>query len=120
MEDELGTVGVFHRVWMENIRGYDGGGITFEELGKVCASAIYSPSKKIPLPVFSPEIPIITGAETFPRIFPVQIDRDPANKAGNNFSKVTVTYARVPNIVIPDDVYFWWGRGVVRVSGTRE
>jgi hypothetical protein len=127
MEDELGSVGIFHRIWMENIRGYDdagssGGGLTFAELGRVCASAVYAPSKKIPLPLISPEVPIPFGMETFPRIFPVQIDRDASNHSGNNVSKVTVVYARVPKIMIPGFTYHWYGRegNVVKVHGDRD
>jgi hypothetical protein len=114
MEDELGLVTLFHRKWMEHIRGREsmgdsgasvpGGGLVFEELGKVCARALYAPSKRIPLGFVSMEIPIPTGVEVFPRVFPVQIDKDPPNRSGNNLSKVTITYARVPRISMPPNM----------------
>jgi hypothetical protein len=39
-----------------------------------------------------------TGITTYPRIFPVKIQRSAANHSGNGLSKVTVTYGRLPEI----------------------
>jgi hypothetical protein len=121
IEDELGSVNFFHRMWMEGIRGFGdngGGGLTFEELGKVCAMAIYAPSKKIPIGSISLEIPLPTGLEVYPRVFPVQIDKDPPNRSGNSLSKTTVTYARVPRVKLYRPAHEWWGQDL-KPPGTK-
>jgi hypothetical protein len=113
LEDEIGSVYAFHRIWMSNIRGYmdngdEGGGVVFEELGKVCASAIYAPSKKIPLPV---PVDVPLGGDLWPAVFPVDVARDAANRGGNNISKVTVTYARVPVWSMGGAIFLWMDKG---------
>jgi hypothetical protein len=126
LEDEQGLVYAFHQAWQEGIRGYSkgelGGGVVFEELGKVCASAAYAPGRRITSNGLSLDIPI-TGADVWPAIFPVEVVRDPANRGGNNISKVNVTYARVPVWSLASDIYEWrdksspktvsgkWGKG---------
>jgi hypothetical protein len=107
LEDELGLVSYYHTVWMSNCRGYlgneeEGGGVVFEELGKVCASALYAHSKKLPL---VGEIPLM--GDLWPAILPVDITRDPANRGGSNITKVTVTYARIPVWSMPGAIYMW-------------
>jgi hypothetical protein len=102
LEDERGLVYAFHQAWQEGIRGYEekkglGGGLVFEELGKVCASAMYAPGRRISLGSLSMDVPVLpVGLDVWPMIFPVEVVRDPANRGGNNIAKVNVTYARVP------------------------
>ena len=111
LEDELMSVARFHMIWQQNIRSSmtlsEIGGLQFYELGRVCCSAIYAPSKKIATPEIpisagsmgnvTPPVEIPMGGETFPYIFPTSIQRSPGNKAGQNISKTTVTYSRVPD-----------------------
>jgi len=111
LEDELGSVFRFHKMWQDNIRGSSedvdsltggdkvsgGSGLQFEPLGNVCCTAVYSPTKPLPLPIPLPvDLPL--GADVFPYVFPSEIQRSPANKSGANLAKVTVTYTRVPDI----------------------
>jgi hypothetical protein len=117
LDDELGLVYIFHRVWQSNIRGYlesgkRGGGVVFEELGKVCASALYAPGKRMP---WVGDIPL--GGEMWPLVFPVDVTRDSVNRGGNNVSKVNVTYARVPKWSMDGNIYEW-NAGVVAPSET--
>jgi hypothetical protein len=119
LEDEIGSVHGFHQTWQSNIRGYlakegkngktkyeDGGGVVFEELGRVCATAIYAPGRKISVGGLAFEVPT-SGADVWPLVFPVEVTRDPVNRGGNNISKVNVTYARVPQWSMPDYIYSW-------------
>jgi hypothetical protein len=113
LEDEIGSIYAFHRIWMSNIRGYldngdEGGGVVFEELGKVCASALYAPSKKIPVPI---PVDVPLGGDLWPAIFPADIARDPGNRGGSNIAKVTVTYARVPVWSMGGLIYMWQAEG---------
>jgi len=104
LEDELESVYRFHRVWQANIHGSYGNeagvGLQFEPLGKVCCQALYSPTKRLGATFdnffLCTDIPL--GAEVWPYIFPSDIQRSPANKAGSGVSKTTVVYTRVPNI----------------------
>jgi hypothetical protein len=102
LEDEWGLVNTFHRIWQNGIRGFAQGGVVFEELGKVCCSAIYGGSRKLSGQGFLP-----TSLEVFPAIFPIEISRDPANRGGNNLSKVTVSYARFPVWSMKGNIYEW-------------
>ena len=105
LEDELLSVSRWHLTWQENIRG-DGGGFQFAELGKVCCQAIFAPTKKLAIEgpsafgvgFSSIQAPITLGGEVFPYIFPVDISRSALSKAGQNISKTTVTYARIPDV----------------------
>jgi hypothetical protein len=120
LEDEFGLVHMFHRIWQSSIRKYfggdqKGGGVVFEEVGKVCASVIYGGSRKEPA---LSGFPIPRGLEVWPAVFPVDISRDPVSKSGNNLSKVTVTYARVPVWSMEEPIYEWRGSsGEVVVPG---
>jgi hypothetical protein len=117
LEDDLGLVSLFHRIWQSSIRGYfksdqvspDVGsdGVVFEELGKVCAMAVYSPARMTSVGGSRLEIPLPTGLEVWPAIFPVDIASDPANRGGNNLAKVTVTYARIPVWSMRGNIYEW-------------
>jgi hypothetical protein len=127
LEDDLGLVGLFHRIWQSSIRGYfknavvsaitkdaDGNvvgggsdGVVFEELGKVCAMAMYAPARMTGENGVRLEIPLPTGLEVWPAIFPVDIASDPANRGGNNLAKVTVTYARIPVWSMSGNIYEW-------------
>jgi hypothetical protein len=124
LEDELMSVYRFHSMWQNCIRGLvkndffilnngvlgqevfsegdQGGGLQFEELGKVCCSVLYAPSKKMPTDQFHmnsfPPVEIPLGGEVFPYVFPSSIARGAGDKAGSNLSKTTVTYTRVPDI----------------------
>ncbi|MBR4396608.1 MAG: hypothetical protein IKS93_02000 [Methanobrevibacter sp.] len=40
----------------------------------------------------------VTSETTYPRIYPIRIQRTQANKGGSGLHKVTVTYARIPKI----------------------
>lgn len=138
LEDELESVFRFHYIWQNNIKGGEsqgeswldnsGGGMVFTELGKVCCKALYAPSKKMPdfglgsimpdpladkgLPLSSmkPPTDIPLGGEAFPYIFPVQVDRNPADKAGSGVAKTTVVYARLPEVKI-DGAWSEWNPG---------
>jgi hypothetical protein len=131
LEDDLGLVSLFHRIWQSSIKGYFKGisteeqvgsdGVVFEELGKLCATAIYSPARMTAYGGVRLEIPLPTGLEVWPAVFPVDISSDAANRSGNNLSKVTVTYARIPVWSMRGNIYEWKpppesGKGVV-VSG---
>jgi len=106
LEDELESVFRFHKVWQDNIRGTDGigaggTGLQFEPLGNICCKALYSPTKKISIPItdtfaLGEEIPL--GADVFPYVFPSEVQRSPANKGGQGIAKTTVVYTRVPDI----------------------
>ena len=117
LEDEIMSVARFHMIWQNNIRGQSekdarfnnsGGGMLFEEIGRVCCGAVYAPSKRIPNPIHNnmvtnylpatPPVEIPLGGETFPYIYPVSIQRGAGNRSGNNVSKTTITYARIPDI----------------------
>jgi hypothetical protein len=133
LEDDLGLVNLFHRIWQSSIRGYfkdsqasaekvlgedgdviwNGGsdGVIFEELGKVCAMAMYSPARMTSPGDVRLEVPLLTGLEVWPAIFPVDIASDPANRGGNNLSKVTVTYARIPVWSMSGNIYEWLPTG---------
>ena len=139
LEDELESVFKFHYIWQNNIRGTgadgkQGGGLQFTELGKVCCKATYAPSKKIPMPpvfppqlnsndsigsvLMSPPVEVPLGGEIFPHIFPVQIDRAPGDRGGNNIAKTTVTYVRVPKI--EEGTYSEWNYKDTSASAGRK
>ena len=123
LEDEIMSVARFHMVWQNSIRGVlsSGGasdadqiknvsivsaeGLSFSELGKVCCGAIYAPSKRLPAPTLNigighiaPPVDVPLGGEVFPHIFPTTIARNAGNRAGQNLSKTTITYARITDI----------------------
>jgi hypothetical protein len=124
LEDELGLVHMFHRIWQGSIRHYfnmdeegraKGGGVVFEELGRVCASVIYGGYRKERI---LDGFPTPRSLEVWPAVFPIDVSRDPVSKSGNNLSKVTVTYARVPVWSMKDPIYEWTGKeGKLTVSG---
>jgi hypothetical protein len=110
LEDDLGLVSLFHRFWQSSVIGYLKGagsshGVVFEELGKVAATAVYSPSRKMPLAGRHWDVPM--GLDVWPAVFPVEVASDPANKGGNNLSKVSVTYARIPVWSMSENIYEW-------------
>jgi hypothetical protein len=128
LEDDLGLVSLFHRIWQSSIKGHfktstikvgetvmdNGDGVVFEELGKVCAMALYSPARMTGgepgedgVGGVRLEVPLPTGLEVWPAIFPVEIASDPANRGGNNLAKVTVTYARIPVWSMRGNIYEW-------------
>ena len=43
----------------------------------------------------------ITGSHRYPFIYPIKIDPSDADKSGTEISRTTVTYTRLPNIIIP-------------------
>ena len=118
LEDELMSVARFHMMWQESIRGWNsstntianpagyleqittatpGGGLQFEELGKVCCQAIYAPSKKIP--VLFPSVPVPGGAPA-PSLdsIPVPI---PRIGSGTSPSTTSIPAPPPPPIEIP-------------------
>jgi hypothetical protein len=115
LEDELGLVSLFHRIWQssavgrfkEKDSGAGGHGAAFEELGKLAATALYSPARMIGYNGVRLEIPLPTGLEVWPAVFPAEVAVDPANKGGNNLSKVTVTYWRIPVWSLSGNIYEW-------------
>jgi hypothetical protein len=128
LEDELGLVGLFHRLWQsfvlgmvkDNKDGSVGHGAVFQELGGVGATAFYAPAR-ITTDDGGRRWEVPLGAEVWPLVFPVDISPDPANRAGNNLAKVTVTYARIPVWDMSENIYEWTdsnGNAIITTPGS--
>ena len=80
----------------------------------------YSGDDKAPLSLeleASASMDMPLGIEVFPVIFPIQIDRGSADKAGSGITKTTVTYVRIP-IVVNGTESTWGGRDDAVKAGT--
>ena len=115
LEDSLNSVYQFHKTWMMTIRS---GGLSMNPISELCAQAtyvtteknltaaeyigVYGSLEKLNTPLTSKAIEYImkpTSVTVYPKIFPIRIQRPSADKSSDGApSRVTVTYARLPNL----------------------
>ena len=127
LEDTLNSVYNFHKAWFNLIRGGNSfymnspcsiyASVRYVEFDDTLTAAEYMTMAKLSsslgvmgekggdlrtlISKIEPTIPVHakpTGMTTYPRVYPVKIQRSAANHSGNGLAKVTVTYARIPEI----------------------
>ena len=128
LEDTLNSVYNFHKAWFNLIRGGNSfymnspcsiyASARYIEFDDTLTASEYMAMAQISnglsnalgekagdlktlIAKLEPAIPIHakpTGITTYPRVYPVKIQRSAANHSGNGLAKVTVTYARLPDI----------------------
>ena len=122
LDDTLETVYNFHKAWYDAIRC--GGEIGINSPYNLCASAKYVPfDETLTMAEYMlfnnsvteaintwgstwsapalPKMAHVSSMTTYPRIYPTKINRSAANQGSEDISKVTVTYARIPEFKKP-------------------
>ena len=102
MEDKFNTVSKFFRLWFLELTNNNK--LTIKPLEQIVLGFMFARTDKTYIPVtqgdkFPIELPSHT--ENYPRIIPIRIQAKDSNKEGDNFTDITVTFARIPEIVVP-------------------